>query len=73
MPSKMEHARKDPEMKNEGEGRRSAARRYDAGAEKMAQSGKVDELARKAQQALEGKEGEELKRAEADGKKAKHH
>jgi hypothetical protein len=58
------------ELKNEGEGSRSAARRYDAGAEKMAKSGKVNELAKKAEQALAGKEGDELRRAEAKGKKA---
>ncbi len=58
------------ELKNEGEGSRSAARRYDAGAEKMAKSGKVDELAKKAERALAGKEGGELRRAEAKGKKA---
>ena len=59
----------DPEMQNEGEGSRTAARRYDAGAEKMAKSGKVDELAKKAEKALEGEEGEELKRAEQEAKK----
>jgi hypothetical protein len=57
---------------NEGEGSRSAARRYDSGAEKMAHSGKVDTLAQKAKDALGGKEAEELKRAEAAGKKGKH-
>ncbi|HEY3820960.1 MAG TPA: hypothetical protein VGL81_27540 [Polyangiaceae bacterium] len=58
------------ELKNEGEGSRTAARRYDAGAEKMAKSGRVTELARKAKEALEGKEGDELRRAEQKGKKA---
>jgi hypothetical protein len=60
----------DTELKNEGEGSRTGARRYDAGAEKMAKSGQVDGLARRAEKALEGKEGVELKRAEEKGKKA---
>jgi hypothetical protein len=59
-----------PEMQNEGEGSRTAARRYDAGAEKMAKSGKVEELARKAKEALDGPEAEELERAVKQGGKA---
>ena len=53
---------------NEGEGSRTAARNYDAGVAKTVQSGKVDEKAREAAQALDGEEGEELRRAEALGK-----
>ncbi len=56
---------------NEGEGSRTAARQYDAGAEKMARSGKVDGLARKAKEALQSKEGDELRRAEASARKGK--
>ena len=62
-------AQPSSELTNEGEGSRSGARSYDAGAEKMARSGKVEDLAKKAEQALEGKEGEELRRAEEQGKK----
>jgi hypothetical protein len=58
------------ELQNEGEGSRSGARHYDAGAEKMAKSGRVAELAKKAKEAVDGKEGSELKRAEEKGKKA---
>jgi len=60
----------DPETENEGEGSRTAARLYDAGAEKMAKSGSVEELAEKAKDALEGEEGDELKRAEEQAKNA---
>jgi len=69
-PSEPKKAGAHPQMQNEGEGSRTAARRYDAGAEKMAKSGKVDELAKKAREALDGKEGDELRRAEARAKKA---
>ena len=56
--------------KNEGEGSRSAARRYDAGAERTAKDPKhVEEAAKKAQEALEGPEGDELRAAEARAKK----
>lgn len=60
----------DPEMQNEGEGSRSAARRYDEGASKMAASGKVEKLAQEAVQALDGQEGAALREAEKKGKKA---
>jgi hypothetical protein len=53
---------------NQGEGNRDAARHYNAGVEKHARSGKVDEAARKAQQDLEGPEGEALRAAEKAGK-----
>ena len=49
---------------NEGEGGVSAARRYDAGAEKTAKSGAVDGLAKKAAHALDGAEGADLRDAE---------
>ena len=59
------------ELRNEGEGSRTGARRYDAGAERIAKSGRVEELARKAKKALDGPEGDELKRAEENAKKGK--
>jgi len=61
----------DPELQNEGEGSRSAARRYDAAVERMDPK-RVDELAKKAQRALEGPEGEALRKAEERGKRAIH-
>ena len=66
-------APQDPELQNEGEGSRSAARRYDDGVEQtMSDPKRVEELARKAQEALEGAEGASLRAAEARGKKASH-
>ena len=52
-------------QKNEGEGSRTAARRYDRAVEKTVKSGVVAEKAREAARALEGPEGSELRRAEA--------
>ena len=63
-------ASSNPDLKNEGEGSRTAARRYDAGAEKMAKSGRVDELGKEAEAALDGEEGDELKHAEEQAKRA---
>jgi hypothetical protein len=60
-------------LENEGEGSRSAARRYDAGAERMASNPKVvEELAKKAEKALQGAEGATLHQAEQRGKKSVH-
>ncbi len=58
---------------NEGEGSRSAARRYDAATESDARDVKrTQKLATEAEQALEGPEGESLREAERKGKAAKH-
>jgi hypothetical protein len=63
----------DPELQNEGEGSRSATRRYDAGAERAAGStNRTEELAKAAERALTGPEGPSLKAAERRGKAAKH-
>lgn len=63
----------DPELRNEGEGSRSAARRYDAAAEAEAkQPGRVKELAEKAKKAIEGPEDEELREAEQRAKRDEH-
>ena len=64
-----EKSKKDLGLENEGEGSRSAARRYDASVREFVESGKVDEAAKKAEEALEGPEAEELKKAEEEGKK----
>ena len=56
---------------NEGEGSRTADRQYTAGVARTVASGKVEELADKAQAALEGPEGPALKRAEEAGAKGK--
>ena len=54
--------------KVEGEGSYTASRRYREGLEKSVAAGKSGELARKAQKAYDGKEGDELRKAEAKGK-----
>ncbi|MBV9946178.1 MAG: hypothetical protein JOZ69_04960 [Myxococcales bacterium] len=67
-------ASNDPELQNEGEGSRSGARRYDAGAERAASDPKrVEKLATDAEKALEGDEGSSLRQAEERGKKGAHH
>lgn len=53
---------------NEGEGNRTAARAFDADERKFVDSGQVEQKAREAEEALEGKEGDELRRAEQAGK-----
>lgn len=61
------------ELQNEGEGSRSAARRYDAGAEKAAKDPEhVKKAAKEAADALEGAEAKVLKEAEKRGKKHQH-
>ena len=55
---------------NEGEGNRTAARRYEAGVRRTLKWGHVDEAAHRAAKALDGPEGKELREAEA---KAKRH
>ena len=60
------------DQKNEGEGNRTAARRYNQAVEKTVKSGVVPEKARAAARALEGPEGGELRRAEAQAKRGKN-
>jgi len=63
--------RKEPggSQPNEGEGSRTAAREYDRAAEKFTKSGKVEEKAREARDAVDSSEGPELERAEAEGRR----
>lgn len=56
-------------QRNEGEGNRTAARRYNAAQQRFVRSGKVEESARAAERAIEGKERKDLERAEAEGKR----
>jgi hypothetical protein len=58
-------------QKNEGEGSRTAARRYDRAVRKTVRSGAVDQKARAAARALEGPEGSKLRRAEALAKRGR--
>lgn len=46
-------------QENEGEGNRTAAKKYDQDAQRFAELGKVDEKAREAREAIDGPEGEE--------------
>ena len=54
---------------NEGEGSRTAARRYNSAQQEFIHEGKVDAAAEAAKEALEGPEADELKRAEEEGKR----
>jgi hypothetical protein len=67
---KQQPGRGDPA--NEGEGNRTAARHYNDAQHKFAESGKVASGAKDAEKAIEGPEGEELRRAEEIGKKHSH-
>ena len=60
------------ENRNEGEGNRTAAREYNRATEKFAASGKVDAKAREAAKAVDGPEGDALRRAEQAGKAHAH-
>jgi hypothetical protein len=53
---------------NEGEGSRSAAHHYNDGVKATVESGKVEQKADEARKALDGAEGEELRRAEKEAK-----
>ena len=68
-----QNAKGDKNLQNEGEGSRSASRRYDEGAEKAASDPKhVAEAAEKAKRDLEGPKGAELRDAERKGKDGQH-
>jgi len=56
------------EQKNEGEGNRTAAREYNKATTEFTQSGKVQPAADKAKKALDSGEGEELRKAEDEGR-----
>jgi len=55
-------------QRNEGEGNRTAARVYNRATKEFARSGKVEEQAKRAEQAIEGPQRAELERAEESGK-----
>jgi len=57
---------------NEGEGNKSADRRYRDGVSKTVQGGHVEEQAKEAERAIDGKEGAALRQAEEAGKKRSH-
>ena len=55
-------------QKNEGEGNRTAARKFNADEQKFVRSGQVEKKAREAVKALDCDERQELEKAEAIGK-----
>lgn len=58
---------------NEGEGSYAGAKYYDERTETFIRSGRVEESAKEAERAVEGKDRDELEKAEKIGKKhAKH-
>jgi hypothetical protein len=57
---------------NEGEGNRTAAKAYNRDTQRFVESGRVEAKAREAQQAVDGPEGDALKRAEAEGRRHSH-
>lgn len=56
--------------KNGGEGNYDASRRYRQGLEESVKKGDAEQLGEEAKKALEGSEGEELRRADEKGKNA---
>ncbi|MEO8797774.1 MAG: hypothetical protein ABI551_07815 [Polyangiaceae bacterium] len=55
----------------EGEGSYEGTRRYDSGLQKSVQKGNSEKLGKEAEKALEGPEGDELRKAEEAGKMGK--
>ena len=57
----------DANERNEGEGNKTAAKKYNQAQQRFAQSGKVEEKAREAEQSID-REKRELQRAETVGR-----
>ena len=64
----MSETPKNDQMKNEGEGNRTADQHYREGVRRHVQSGSSKPAAEEAERALESDEGEKLRQAEADAK-----
>jgi hypothetical protein len=56
-------------QKNEGEGNKTAAREYNQAQERFVKDGQWKDAAKDAARAVDGPEGEELRRAEEKGRK----
>jgi hypothetical protein len=65
-PNETHESRGEP---NEGEGNKTAARRYNQATENYGKSGRVESAAAAAKEALDGPEGAELEEAEEFAKK----
>jgi len=59
-------------QQNEGEGNHTAAKQYNDAQKDFAKSGKVEPAAKSAAQAVDGPEGNELRKAEEVGKRHAH-
>jgi hypothetical protein len=57
---------------NQGEGDYKSARVYNEHQKQFNESGKIEKAAKDAEKAIEGKEGDELRRAEEAGKSRSH-
>jgi hypothetical protein len=60
---------KDKTQRNEGEGNRTAARQFNKAQQDFARSGKVEEKAKEAEEAVAGGDAEKLREAELIGKR----
>ncbi len=72
LPEKSSGERDERQERHAGEERRRrqphTAKQYNDATRKFVESGKVDKAARDAEQAIEGEEADELKRAEEEGR-----
>jgi hypothetical protein len=68
-----ESPKNDDQMKNEGEGNRTADREYREGVRRHVQSGASKAAAEEAEHALETTEGDELRKAEDAAKAGRKH
>lgn len=59
-------------QRNEGEGNKTAAREYNRETTAFTKSGQVEAKAREAEQAMEGKEADEMRKAEREGQSHSH-
>jgi hypothetical protein len=59
-------------QRNEGEGNKTAAREYNQETTEFTKSGQVESKAREAKQAMEGRESDEMRKAEREGKSHSH-
>jgi len=59
-------------QRNEGEGNKTAAREYNRDTTAFAKSGQVEGKAREAKKAIEGAEGDKLRKAEREGQSHSH-
>ena len=73
MPRAAPPERPGPAHHRAGEGNRTAARRYNEGVERTVRSGKVEQAANEAADALDGPEAAELRRAEEEAKAGTEH